>query len=575
MLTRIALPASVTAALLLSSCGAPAPIQAVHAEIGTIASTLTYTASVQPQWSVSLVPTSAGKIVSLNVKLGQAVSQGADIAELDSRPLQDAVTQAQADVAGAQAKLDSLQAGPRAEDVAVAQANAAAAEAAVADLSKGRPEAIVQAQANLDAATQKLAAAQAGGRPESVQQAQAKLNADQAALDKLRNGPTAQDVGSARLVVEQAKDKLFADQTQDDALVGQGLMTKASRQAALDVDQTAIEQANAQLLKLLAPPRPEDITQAQALVTADQQALAIARQPNRPEDLAQLAASVAAAQAQLDQARQPGSAGAIAQAQQQANAQWALAAKAATPYTAQDIAQVEAALQSALATLQSARTTLANATITAPAAGVISDVSVAVGSLASPTSPVVTEVAADVEADASVAQDQIARFSQGQAATILAGCQTIPGHVFALAPTADPKTSTFAVKVVPDSRSDSLRAGMSVTVQIRTGQVENAIVVPTSAVQTRNGQQMVLEAVDGKARAMPVQTGLTTSDQVQVTAGVQVDDLVLLPGATRIADGDPVLVAASQAPTVPSAPSASAGTEAPPSSCTAGPARST
>ncbi len=541
MSNRFTLPVLVAVVVGLSSCGSPPTVQAVKAQQGSIASIFSYTADVQPEWNVSIVPTLAGKVVSVNVKQGQAVNQGDVIAVLDKRPLQDGVTQAQAAVASAQAKLDGLRAGARPEDVTAAQANAAGAQ-----------QAAVAAQANVDSAKQKLAAAQAGGRPEAVQQAQAKLDADQAALDKLLAGATQQDQTSAKLAIEQAKDSLYAVQINRDALcagvsTGQTAPTGAplncqAGQAAVLAAQTVVDQANTNQAKLLAPPRPEDVAGARAAVVADQQAVALAKQPNRPEDIAQLQAAVAAAQAQANQA------------QDGANAQKATAAKAANPSTEQDLEQAQAAVQSAQAGLQSAQTALANATLTAPAAGIISDVSVAAGSLASPTSPIATEIASALEIDSDVAQDQVAQLNVGQPATIQIGCVQVPGKVLVIAPSADPKTRTFTVKVTPNSPSTSLRAGMSVTVQIETVKADNAVLVPRSAVQSRNGQQVVFKAVNGKAVMSAVRTGIGNAAQVQLTDGVQPGDLVVLAGAVVLSDGLPITVASSP-------PSQSAGAQ--------------
>src|SRR5581483_9615429 len=417
---------------------------------GAISSVASMSGSVVPRWTVTVLPKTQGQIVDLRVQQGQQVNQGDVLAVIDHRSLDDQVAQAQANLTSAQAKLNSLLAGARPEDVAAAQANAAAAQAGVS-----------QAQASLESSKQKLAAAQAGGRPEAVQQAQAKLNADTAALNKLQNGPTQQDVTNARLAVEQAKDKLFADQTTYDRQVAQGIMSKEQREAALTVDQTAIDQANTALDKLTAPPRPEDVAQAKAAVDADQQALALAKQPNRPEDIAQLQQAVTAAESQVQQA------------QQQGNAQQAISAKAAKPYTGEDIAQARAAVDVAKAGLQSAQTAASDATIAAPASGVISDVPIALGSLVGPTTPIATLLSPDLEVDGAVEESQVTTFKEGQPASIsiaAAPQQDIDGKVLLVSPSADPKTRKFTIKVAPLAAGTPLRAGMSATVKVQTGQ---------------------------------------------------------------------------------------------------------
>jgi len=538
---RVRIPAASAALVplaILTACGqAAAPssseqgknvitVAETPATTGAISSVLSYSAGVVPRWTVSILPKTQGQVTDLRVQQGQRVSQGDLLAVLDHRSQDDQLTQAKANISSAQAKLNSLLAGARPEDVAAANSTASASAAAVN-----------AAQANLESAKQKLAAAQAGGRPEAVAQAQAKLNADQAALDKLNNGPVSQDVVNAKLGVEQAKDRLYADQTTWDRNVQNGLASKEQRQAALDADQTAIDQANTQLAKLLAPPRAEDVAQAKAAIEADKQALALAKEPNRPEDVAQLQQAVNAAQAQLDQS------------QQQANAQKATAQKAASPYTSEDIAQARAAVDVAQAAAQSAQTAVDDATIVAPSTGVVSDVPIAVGSLVSPQSPIATLISPDLEVDVSVEESQVALFKENQQATITVNGadQPIDGRVFLVSPSADAKTRKFTVKVEPAVPDSPLRAGMSATVKIQTGEQRNAVLVPKGAVIQKNGQQIIFLDQSGRAKMVTVQTGLSDDKNIQVTKGVAAGDMVILPGSIDLADGD-MVAPASPAP---------------------------
>jgi RND family efflux transporter MFP subunit len=522
-LNRLGPALAVLAAMPLGACGQAAPsastspartlisVTEAPARLGTIASVLSY----------------SGTVSELRIQQGQRVDAGELLAVLDHRALDDQLAQATANVSAVQAKLRTLQAGARSEDVAAAKAQASAAQGGVA-----------QAAANLESARQKLAQAQAGGRAEVVAQAQAKLDADKAALNKLINGPQAQDVTSARLAVELAKDKLFADQTNYDFQVHNGLMSKEMRQSALDADQTAIDQANTQLAKLLAPPRTEDAAQARAAVEADQQALAVARQPNRPEDIAQLEQAVAAAQGQLTQA------------QQQTAALQAAAAKAASPYTPEDLDQARAAVEVAQAAAHGAQTAVDDATIVAPAAGLIGDVPIAVGSLVSPQTPVATLISTSVEIDATVEEGQVAQIGAGQPARIHAlSASDVPGQVLSVAPQADSRTRKFMVKVVPVTIDSPLRAGMSATVDIQTGRQQEAVLVPRSAVIQRNGRQIVFVDDSGHAKMVPVTTGYSDDNQVQLQTGVDAGALVILPGSLELADGDAV----KPVPTVPPA----------------------
>lgn len=521
---------SAALSVLLAACAQPAKptgaapaiaVDEIAADVGSIASVLTYSGTVNPRWTVNITSRAGGPIVDLRVQTGQLVEAGDIVAVVDHRMLDDQVAQAQASVRSTEARLSSLLVGARSEDIAAAEAGAAAADSQV----RG-------AQANLASARERLAAANAGGRSELVGQAQAKLDADRATLDKLLHGPTQFDVRNSQLALDAARDRLWQDQTFYDYQQAHGLASNEQRRAALVADQLAIEQAKTTLDKLIAPPRAEDVTAARALVAADEQGLALAQQPSRPEDIAQLEQAVFAAQAQVE--------GAL----QQSTAQRALASKASNPYTAQDIAQARAAVDVARAALQAAETLASDATVVAPAAGVLSDVPVAVGSLVGPQAPIATLLAPDLEVAVSVEESQVLLFQEGQAATIsVAGSAQFPGAVSLISPAADPRTRKFTVKVRPTGTSP-LRAGMSAVVTIQVSEQQDAVLVPREVVIQRSGQDIAFVDVQGRARMRQVRTGLGDGVRVPVLSGIGAGEMVIVPSSVDLSDGDLITRAA-------------------------------
>src|SRR5438094_1859886 len=90
--------------------GAPqvAPISVGTAGIirDSLSPTLSYSGNVQASSSVNLVPKITGRLEKLNADVGDAVKAGEVIAELDHAQLDAQVTQSEAAVNAAQAKLD-------------------------------------------------------------------------------------------------------------------------------------------------------------------------------------------------------------------------------------------------------------------------------------------------------------------------------------------------------------------------------------------------------------------------------------------------------------------------------------
>ncbi|ELY2646107.1 secretion protein HlyD [Cronobacter sakazakii] len=144
----------------------------------------------------------SGRLASLAVDEGDAVRAGQPLGDLDPTPQQNALCQAQANVAAARAKYDLTVAGFRDEEIAQAAAAVHQAQAAhdyaqnfyqrqqglwrtkvisANDLENAR-SARDQAQAQLKSAQDKLSQYRAGNRPQEIAQAQAALEQAQAEL---------------------------------------------------------------------------------------------------------------------------------------------------------------------------------------------------------------------------------------------------------------------------------------------------------------------------------------------------------------------------------------------------------
>ncbi|MCS2158338.1 secretion protein HlyD [Scandinavium sp. H11S7] len=143
-----------------------------------------------------------GRLQTLQVDEGDAVQKGQTLGEIDHAPYQNALMQAKANVAAAQAKYDLLLAGYRDEEIAQTAAAVRQAQAAYEyaqnfyqrqqglwksrtisanDLENARSSRD-QAQATLKSAQDKLSQYHAGNRPQEIAQAKASLEQAQAQL---------------------------------------------------------------------------------------------------------------------------------------------------------------------------------------------------------------------------------------------------------------------------------------------------------------------------------------------------------------------------------------------------------
>lgn len=603
-----ALGVALVAPALLAACAvapggqpavAPVAVRTAPAATADVSGAVIYSGTATSRAKVNLLPKIAGQITTLNVDVGSKVKKGDVIAELDHATLDAQVAQAQAGVAVAQTKLETIAAGSRPETVEQAKANLDAAQAAlaflqnggrpenvqqaqgsldaaqahVAALQNGNPQTVAQAKANLDAARAKLQTLQNGSRPEVIAQAKANLDAAQARLQQLKDGATQPQVAVAQQAVEQAKDAAYAANVQKDGACNPEnpkYMCDAA-QAAADAAQTGVNTAQAQLTVLASPPTQDQLNQAQAAVDAAQKAYELAQKPYTAQDIATAQAGVNAAQAQLNLAEHPGSASDVAAAQgavESARAGVDLAKQPASsadlakaqsavdianqqlklaeqPYTTEDQDAAKAALQQAQAALDAAKVARDQATIAAPIDGVIAQKLLSVGSMAAPTTPIAVLIDPNVDVVLAVDPAQANTLHVGDAATITADAlpgKTIPGKVETIAPSTDPQTHTVQVKVAPDDQAVGLTDGTIAQVRLVTATHSGVLVVPTSAIVQYNGNPTVYVVANGVATPRTIQTGLSDGKNTEVTSGLKAGETIVVSGQERLNGAEPVTV---------------------------------
>lgn len=526
---------------------APIAVRTMTVAPTTIAGTVVYSGNAEANARVNVLPKITGQITVLNVDVGSRVKKGDVLAELDHATLDTQVAQAQAALTAAQAKLATILAGPRPETVAQARANLKAAQETLAMMQQGgRAEAIQVAQGNYDSAVARLTGLQKG-RDEQIAQARANLEAAQARLDALKKGPTPEKIRVAQLAVDQAKNAAFAADVQKDAAcnpVNPRTMCKAA-EAAADAAHTAVDQAQAQLAALLAPPTPEQLREAQAAVDAARAQLQIAQQPGSPSDLATAQGAVAAAKAQLDLAKAPYTAADLAKAQAAVDVAAQQLKLAEQPYTKHDEEAARAAVQQAQAALEMATVTRDQAIIRAPIDGVVAQKLLAVGALAAPTTPIVTLIDPGVDVVVAVDPRIAATLQVDQSATITSDAlpgTAIPATIALIAPAVDPQSRTIAVKVVPRDSPAGLKDGMLVQVALVTATHRGVIAVPSDAIVQRNGQPTVYVVANGVATPRAVQTGLTDGTRTEITQGLTAGEVVVVSGQDQLTGAQPVTI---------------------------------
>jgi RND family efflux transporter MFP subunit len=165
--------------------------------------------------------------------------------------------------------------------------------------------------------------------------------------------------------------------------------------------------------------------------------------------------------------------------------------------------------------------------------------------MASPSTPIVALVSKDVEVQVQVEEARIGQIQKGQSASL--SVSAFPGTLFpalvaAISPAADPKSRTFAVRVVPREQNGSLRDGMFAQVSI-TGVGSQALLVPNDAIVTRAGRSQVFVVVNDRVQAREVRLGETDGKRTVILDGtINQGDEVVVTNPEALTDGAAVVV---------------------------------
>ncbi|MEB3214244.1 MAG: efflux RND transporter periplasmic adaptor subunit [Leptolyngbyaceae bacterium] len=220
----------------------------------------------------------------------------------------------------------------------------------------------------------------------------------------------------------------------------------------------------------------------------------------------------------------------------------------------EDIAEAEAQVREAIANLRSTEVRLEDTYIRAPFDGIISQKYATEGAFVTPTtsaseassatSSAIVAISSGVEVIAEVPEVDISRIYANQAVEITADAypdEVFEGRVKRIAPQAivDPSRGDFVyfeVTIEVLTGLDQLRSGMQTDVTFIGDELQNALVVPTVAIVSQDGQQGVLVPDDNnRARFRRVTIGPQVGNQIQILEGVDAGDRIFVelpPGQT-------------------------------------------
>ncbi|MBZ5516184.1 MAG: efflux RND transporter periplasmic adaptor subunit [Acidobacteriia bacterium] len=197
----------------------------------------------------------------------------------------------------------------------------------------------------------------------------------------------------------------------------------------------------------------------------------------------------------------------------------------------------EAALRQAEASRALARLQLSRAEVRSPLDGTVVKRLLSAGEQVDGTAAQpLYEVAnvSEVELFGNVPALYLGKIRVGQALRI--SSESFPGTPFAgkvvaVSPAVDPSTNVGMVRIRISNGAHLLRLGMFLTAQVPLETHPQALVVPPPAIyRNQTGQPQIYRVNGSEAEAVPVKLGLETQDRIELLAGAEAGETVILTG---------------------------------------------
>lgn len=213
----------------------------------------------------------------------------------------------------------------------------------------------------------------------------------------------------------------------------------------------------------------------------------------------------------------------------------------------------ESQVQTAAAQLEAARSrvrtleaTIADLVIKAPFEGVLGLRQVSVGSLLQPSTVIATlDDLSVVKVDFTIPETWLSAVRVGQPVATRTDAwpkRSFPGKISAIDTRLDPGTRSVKVRAVVPNPDVLLRPGMLMKVEVDRGE-EPSLQVPEEAIVQRGSSHFVyVVGDDGVAKETSVEVGRRQVGRVEVLAGLEKGQRVVVEGIVRVRDGVPVEV---------------------------------
>lgn len=478
-------------------------LQMITLQPTLFAEEISVSGTVTAAQDVDLGFTQSGRISHVYASVGDQVSAGTVIAEIDNGDLSAALAQKQAALDTQEANLASLKAGTRPEQLAVTEAQVSSDQASVAQAHIAAINAIQNAYTQSDDAIHNK-------------------------VDQFFNNPrTSNPTLSFSTSNSQLASSLVSERLAAEGMLA-GWQQEVSELSPSSDLSAAEKDAQANLANV-----------TQLLSDANAGLNAAIYTTNVPQstvsgyitNVATARANVNTAQISLTSAVTSETAASSTLTKDERSLTLEQAGS-----TSEDIAAQQAQVAAAKADVEAAQAQLAKTLVTAPFSGTISKMDAKPGEIVSPNTSEIAMISNGLfQIDTYVPEVEITGLAVGNSASTTLDAYgpdvVFPAKVISIDPaeTVVNGVSTYKTTLQFLSADPRIKSGMTANVRITTVATPNALVVPIGAVFQKDGRSVVQVQKNGSVVDIPVQTGGTSGiGNIQIVSGLSAGDSVVL-----------------------------------------------
>lgn len=501
---------------------------------GNIVQEVSETGTVKMGEEINISFKNTGRIEKIYIQVGDKVKSGQPLVELEANQLFIQLTEAQADLAVAEAEFNKLLAGATIEEIRLAETTVANAQASLESAKQNLEDVKTDAEEDLDNAYEDAlntlddAYVKASTALETVKSIQLTYftTTDQTSLrvkedrDKIESSTK-----QIKFYLDIAKNydldrSDYIDKNIDLALAE----TKKALNEILQALTTIREACENPLYrdvvsstnKTSLDTQKSNINTALTNVTNAQQTISSTKITNN--------SNINTAQAEIVEAE-----GALKKAQDELS-------KVKAPPRQEDIDLYQAKIKQAQAQVNLLRDQIADATIISSTEGQITKINKRVGETVQSTESVISLIpASPFQIEAEIYEEDIVKVKVGDPVDIEITAlpdKILKGKVISIEPAEKIIEEVVYYKVTIDfqeSVPQEIKPGMSTDITIKTASKENVLKLPKNAIEKKNGKAVVEVFKNGKIEPREIEIGVEGSDgMVEVVAGLAEGEEVII-----------------------------------------------